>query len=88
MRRQMSHGLRVPLGSTPSRQFDPLPMAGRGSNFATVRDSLPIGWLSLLPSHSLDKTRSTQHQFIFPVLARSGGIVSGIRERGVVTNIG
>ncbi len=42
----------------------------------------------LLPSHSLDKIRSTQHQFIFPVLARSGGIVAGIRERGVVTNIG
>ena len=58
---------------------------GRTSQQGAI--SSPI-WSALLPSHPLYKTRSPQHQFIFPVLARSGGIVAGIRERGVVTNIG
>ena len=57
------------------------PSSAQGGAELHNRDISPPG-SPLLPSHSLDKTRSAQHQFIFPVLARSGGIVAAYGSGG------
>lgn len=63
--------------------------SGQWPSFATgVLTRPPSGWSALLPNHPLGKARNTQQQFVFPILTGSDSIVTRVRKRRIVANIG